>query len=64
MADVTKLNGYAIQDAYLPTESASKLVGYAISGTSDTAVTITKLDAYVITISAPSTARPFVFVAT
>ncbi|MGZ5545084.1 MAG: hypothetical protein ACXWIU_10450 [Limisphaerales bacterium] len=64
MADVSKLNGFAVTGISDSKATISKVAAYAVAGISDQALTISKVTAYAVIDTTARTSRPQVFVCT
>lgn len=65
MADLSKLNGYAVTGAATEAATVAKFVAYAVTGAADPFETVSKLVAYAVVVeSTGAVARPQVFVCT
>lgn len=65
MADVSKLDGYAVTGAYDDRTTITKMVGYAVTNDADNHMSASKLVAYAVGVEQPvNAARPQVFVCT
>lgn len=65
MADVSKVNGYAVTGGHEDRITVAKLTAYAITNDADTKASVSKFAAYAVTeTSTVPTARPHVFVCT
>lgn len=64
MADVSKINGYAVSGGSDTDATLTKVVAYAVTAGSDTFESLSKIVAYAVTVPPTSAARPQVFVCT
>jgi hypothetical protein len=65
MADVSKINSYAVTGGFDDRATITKFVGYAVTNDADNHMSVSKLVAYAVGVESPvSTARPQVFVCT
>jgi hypothetical protein len=64
MADVSKVNSYAVLGGAVAALTVGKFVGYAVTNDADTHASVSKVVAYAVTQASTQITRPQVFVAT